>query len=114
MDTALNNFELDRIFHALSDSTRRTILGMLAQKSLAVGDIASHFSISLNGISKHLKVLETAGLLIRKKAGRTHYCKSNPTPLQGAHNFIEFYQQFWGAQLDSLEEFFIKNEDKRE
>ncbi len=113
-DVAINNSGLDAIFGALADSTRREIMKMISTKAMAVTEIAKAFDISLNGISKHLKVLERANLLTRRKDGRVHFCQVNPKPLAEAAEFIQFYEKFWNQQFDSLENFFESTGDKDE
>jgi len=93
---------LDRVFHALSDSTRRAILARLANGDALVTEIAEPFAMSLPAISKHLGVLEKAGLLHRHKDGRIRRCTLNSAPLETASKWIRFYQKFWDSQLDSL------------
>ena len=93
----------DLIFLALSDRTRRRILDLIAKDSLCVTDIASGFDMSLNAISKHLMVLEKAGLLVRTKDGRIHNCRMNPKPLEEIRDLVAHYSKFWEKQLDGLE-----------
>lgn len=102
---------LDAIFHALADSTRRKIMKMISKRAMTVSDIAKNFEISLNGISKHLKVLEKAQLLSRNKEGRIHYCQVNPKPLADAANFINFYEAFWNSNLDNLANFLEQGDE---
>ena len=96
---------LDRVFHALSDKTRRAILEKLTRSESNVTDIAEPFDMSLNAISKHLKVLEKAGLINRTREGRIHRCAMNYEPLEPALDLISYYKSFWENQLDSLEEY---------
>ena len=96
------NDQLDRTFSALSDPTRRAILARLANGEVLVGDIAAPFGMSLPAISKHLKVLEKANLIVRHKDGRLRRCQLTAEPLESAADWIHFYRQFWDAQLDSL------------
>jgi DNA-binding transcriptional ArsR family regulator len=97
---------LDVTFHALVNPIRRAILVRLAQnKQATVLAIAKHFDISLNGVSKHLKVLEQAGLIQRTIQGRTHYCSLNHAPLAEAEAWIADQRQFWLARLAALESF---------
>ncbi|MFV1983901.1 MAG: ArsR/SmtB family transcription factor [Thiohalomonadales bacterium] len=104
--------ELDKVFHALSDSTRRAILARLANGDAVVSDLAKPFEMSLPAISKHLSVLEKAGLLQRHKDGRIRRCELIAGPLETASEWIGFYKQFWNAQLDSLADYLEKNKDK--
>jgi DNA-binding transcriptional ArsR family regulator len=93
---------LDLTFQALANPIRREIVSQLAGKQKTVLELASQFDISLNGVSKHIKVLENAGLIRREIKGRTHYCQLNPAPLQQANEWIEYYRAFWNQRLDAL------------
>ena len=97
--------KLDKVFHALADSTRRAILMRLANGDAVVSELAKPFEMSLPAISKHLNVLEKAGLLQRHKNGRIRRCELVAGPLENAADWIKFYRQFWESQLDSLTEF---------
>lgn len=94
---------LDRVFHALSDSTRRAIVQRLSGSSGTVSALAEPFDMSLNAVSKHLKVLESAKLIKRDIVGRTSVCSLNIDPLMNANEWIQQYTQFWNEVLDSLE-----------
>jgi DNA-binding transcriptional ArsR family regulator len=96
---------LDMTFSALSDPTRRSIISRLAKGEISIMELASPFDMSLPAVSKHVRVLEKAGLLIRKKRGRVHYCRLNALPLRDAAQWLVFYQQFWDAKLDALANF---------
>jgi DNA-binding transcriptional ArsR family regulator len=94
---------LDSTFAALSDATRRGILARLAQQGeSSVSDLAAPYKMSLPAVSKHLRVLERAGLVSRQKDGRVHRCRLRAEPMKDASAWIEHYRQFWEAQLDSL------------
>jgi DNA-binding transcriptional ArsR family regulator len=93
---------LDATFGALADPTRRAILARLALGEATVTELASPFNVSLPAISKHLRVLERAGLMARRKDGRIHHCRLAPGPLQNATEWLAFYRRFWDGQLDSL------------
>jgi len=93
---------LDRVFSALADPTRRAILERLGQGEVSVTELARPFQISLPAISKHLHVLESAGLLTREREGRFHRLRLNPTPLISSAAWIEKYRPLWKAQLDAL------------
>jgi DNA-binding transcriptional ArsR family regulator len=101
--------KLDATFTALSDPTRRGILSLLAEgdrrKGLAVGELAAPFAMSLPAISKHLRVLERAGLLAQERDGRIRRCHLQGGPLKAAGEWIEQYRQFWTSQLDALADF---------
>jgi DNA-binding transcriptional ArsR family regulator len=94
--------DLDSAFGALSDPTRRAILERLAKAEATVTELAEPFKISLPAISKHLRVLEQAGLLLREKDGRVHRIRLNVDPLKDAVKWLERYRQFWEIKLDSL------------
>ena len=94
--------EIDRTFSALSDPTRRAIVQRLAMGEATVTEIAQPFSMSLPAISKHIRILEDAGLLVRLKEGRMHRCQLSVEPLREAKQWIEHYTTFWNTQLDSL------------
>ena len=94
---------LDTIFHALGDATRRAMLGELAAGQRSVGELAEPFAMSLAAASKHIKMLERAGLVRREVRGRTHMCSLDPTPLMSADQWLGIYRRFWTSQLDVLE-----------
>jgi DNA-binding transcriptional ArsR family regulator len=94
---------LDATFGALSDPTRRAIVARLTRGDALVGELAEPFDISLPAISKHLTVLEDAGLVVRTKEGRTRRCHLLEEPMRGALEWIATYGSFWEGQLDSLE-----------
>ncbi len=94
---------LDSVFHALGDPTRRRMLRQLAGGERTVSQLAEPFSISLAAASKHIKALESAGLIRREVRGRTHVCRLDPGPLAGAHEWLSFYERFWTDRLDQLE-----------
>ncbi len=96
---------LDEVFHALADTTRRKILRMIVDREYKLTELAEPFDMSLNAISKHLKVLERAGLLNRTVDGRVHRCAMNHEPLHKVVDEIEYYKKFWESRLDDLEKF---------
>jgi DNA-binding transcriptional ArsR family regulator len=96
---------LDATFAALSDATRRGILARLATGEASVTELAKPYDMSLPAVSKHLRVLESAGLVARSKDGRVHRCRLEAAPLKNAAIWIEHYRRFWEAQLDSLQRF---------
>jgi len=93
---------LDNTFSALSDPTRRAIISKLTAGEVPILEIALPFHMSLPAVSKHIRVLEKAGLVLRRKHGRINYCRLNAKPLRDAAKWLVFYQQFWDAKLDSL------------
>jgi DNA-binding transcriptional ArsR family regulator len=94
---------LDATFGALSDPTRRAIVHRLSRGEATVGELAQPFDMSLPAISKHLTVLEDAGLLVRMKEGRTRRCRLIEQPMREALQWIAGYGGFWEGRLDSLE-----------
>jgi DNA-binding transcriptional ArsR family regulator len=94
---------LDAVFHALADPTRRAMLQRLAQGEQSVGELAAPFEMSLAAASKHIRVLERAGLVQRKVLGRTHLCSLDARPMHGGLEWMRHYEQFWNRRLDDLE-----------
>ena len=109
----LSAHPLDTIFHALGDETRRRMLAALSDGERSVGELAEPFAMSLAAASKHIKVLEGAGLIRRDVKGRTHFCTLEPGPLARAHEWLEFYERFWAGRLDELERL-LREEDGHE
>ena len=99
---------LDATFQALADPTRRAILARLALGETSVGELAKPFAMSLPAVSKHLKVLERAGLITRGREAQWRPCKLDAAPLQNAAQWIEQYSRFWEQSLDRLEEYLNK------
>jgi DNA-binding transcriptional ArsR family regulator len=98
---------LDRTFAALADPTRRAILARLRGGSLRVTEIAAPFAMSLNAVSKHLKLLERARLVRREVRGREHLCSLDARPLSEATSWTESYREFWEVRLDALQHFLV-------
>jgi DNA-binding transcriptional ArsR family regulator len=94
---------LDAVFHALASPVRRAMLRSLGQRPRSVGELAEPFEISLAAASKHIKVLEHAGLVLRNVQGRTHLCRLDPRPMHAGMEWIRHYEQFWSERLDGLE-----------
>lgn len=93
---------LDTVFHALADGTRRQLVDRLSHGPASVSELAAPFSISLAAISKHLDVLEGAGMVLRERDGRFQRCRLTPEALDEARAFIDHYRPFWEATLDQL------------
>ena len=94
---------LDTVFHALADPTRRGMLARLALGETSVGELAKPFSMTLAGASKHVKVLEQAGLVARRRDGRTHVCWIEAGPLAVGERWLRQWEKFWTVWLDRLE-----------
>lgn len=105
--------KLDQVYGAIADPTRRAILAMLADgDEVNVGFLAEQFPISLNGVSKHIKVLERAGLVERTVQGREHRLRLRPEPLRDAVQWLEHYRGFWETRLDALENLLVKKKKR--
>jgi DNA-binding transcriptional ArsR family regulator len=100
--TAAKDSELDAVFSALADPTRRRILARLARGTASVTELAEPFPMTLAAVSKHLRVLERAGLLRRERDGWYHRCHLETRPLEGAESFLAHYRPFWERTLEDL------------
>jgi DNA-binding transcriptional ArsR family regulator len=107
-----NAAQLDSVFHALGDATRRQMLRDLTDGERTVSQLAEPFDMSLAAASKHIKALECAGLIEREVRGRTHICRLAASPLGRAHDWLSFYERFWTNRLDALERL-LRQEDAR-
>jgi DNA-binding transcriptional ArsR family regulator len=96
---------LDRVFHALSDRTRRALLARLSRGPATVTELARPFTMSLPAVSKHLRVLESARLVLREVEGRVHRCSLAPRPLKDVEHWLAHYRTFWEDTLESLGRF---------
>ncbi len=103
---------LDRLFYALSDPSRRKMLQAIAVDGCQVKDLAKSFTFSKAATSKHLNVLEEAGLIEKTRKGREVFCSINPSTLQHVEEWVTFYRQFWDQRLDNLETFLRENQGK--
>jgi|SRR6478609_6083137 DNA-binding transcriptional ArsR family regulator len=103
--------DLDAIFHALSDATRRAMLRRLGQGEATVGDLAAPYPMSLAAASKHIRVLEDAGLIRRTIRGRSHLCRLEAMPMHAGQEWIRHFEHFWTERLDALEAI-LNEEDK--
>ena len=103
--------QMNTVFHALGDATRRHMLRELAGGERTVSQLAEPFAISLAAASKHIKVLENAGMIRREVKGRTHLCRLDPGPLASAHEWLSFYERFWSSRLDVLEQLLRAEDD---
>ena len=106
--------DLDLIFSALADPTRRAILAMLLEDDMAVTDVAEPFRMSLAAISKHLSVLAEAGLISRERRGRVIWCKLEPDAMRAASVWMQGFGQFDPVDLDAFERFLATELDPGE
>jgi DNA-binding transcriptional ArsR family regulator len=102
---------LDDVFHALADPTRRAMLRRLAGGERNIGQLAQPFSMSFAAASKHVKVLEDAGLVRRHVRGREHVCRIEARPLAAADQWLRDFEGFWSGQLDGLDAL-LREEDQ--
>lgn len=100
----LKESDLDAVFAALSDPTRRWLIERLSEREYTVGELAEPLEMSLPAVSKHLRVLEKAGLMKRRKEGRVHHLNLEVQPMQKAMSWIQFYRRFWESSFDALEQ----------
>ena len=105
---------LDSVFHALSDPTRRAMLMRLAGGERKVGELAEPFDISLAAASKHIKVLESAGLVQREVQGRVHMCRLDVRPMHAGLEWMRHYEKFWTERLDVLEALLVAEDAAKE
>jgi DNA-binding transcriptional ArsR family regulator len=101
--TARDDAALDRVFHCLADPARRRIIALLREAGeLTVGEVGKAFDMTQNGVSKHVKVLEAAGLVTRRVVGREHWISIAWPALQPAYEYLHFHQHYWSTRLDAL------------
>ena len=98
------NSNLDHVFFALSDGTRRAIVARLTEGSTTIGELAKPFEMSSPAISRHMKILEKAGLIERRICGRQHHCTLATGALKTAEDWINFHRKFWESRLDALQD----------
>lgn len=103
---------MDAVFHALSHEVRRAMLRRLAAGALTVGQLAEPLAMSFAAASKHVKVLENAGLVRRTVTGRRHVCRLDPGPLADATAWLRFYERHWTERLDALHALFTSEEER--
>jgi DNA-binding transcriptional ArsR family regulator len=103
---------LDHVMLAISDPTRRAIIGRLARGPARISDVAAPFPMSLTGVCKHVRVLERAGLVRRTRSGRENTLELSAEPLRDVARWVSRYERFWTARLDRLEEFFATKQEK--
>jgi len=106
---------LSATFAALADPTRRAILARLASGEASVTELADPFEMSMPAISKHLKVLERAGLIVRKREAQWRPCRLEPSRLKDVSEWVEYYRQFWEQSFDRLDDYLqeLKKKEKK-
>lgn len=104
---------LDAVFHALGHSTRRALLARLAKRPAMITELADPFAISLPAVSRHIRVLEAAGLVTRSVDGRMHRCSLNPKPFKTVETWLIRYRRFWEENLSSLAQYIESGQDQR-
>lgn len=102
---------LDSVFGSLADPTRRDILTRISMQEMSVGEIAQPYDLSFAAVSKHLKVLEKARLIIKRRRGREQMVRLSPQALEGADKYLEEYRRLWEERFDSLEDYLRKSEE---
>ena len=107
-----STYDLDLIFQALADPTRRAIIKNLSRHERVITDVAEPFDMSFVAVAKHIKVLERAGLVDRRWDGNFSYLKLNAKAIQNANQWMEGYRQFWEQSFDRLEEYLKKKQRK--
>ena len=108
-----NSESLDKVFGALSNATRRSIVNRLSEGPATVTELARPLDMSLNAVSKHLKVLEQAGIIRREVQGRVHRLYLTPAALEAADQWVTHYRRFWEARLDSLLAWLVRTEERK-
>lgn len=102
---------LDALFHALGDRTRRALLARLAKRPAMITELADPFAMSLPAVSRHIRVLEGAGLVTRSIDGRTHRCSLNPKPFKTIEGWLTHYRKFWEDNLAALAQYVESGHD---
>ncbi len=102
--------QLDRAFRALAHPIRRGILARLSTGEASIAELARPFRVSAPAITKHMRILETAGLLSRRKKGREHHCRLEAARLKQAEDWIEQHRKLWNERLDALERYLTESE----
>ena len=105
MIAIVDDDQLDRVFHALANRTRRALIRQLSNGAAKVTDLAEPFGMSLNAVSKHLAVLENAGIVRRQVSGRVHLCSLQAGPMASADQWLATYEQYWNQRLDHFAAF---------
>lgn len=99
---ALNARQREAVFRAIADPTRREILALLRRRRASVGEIAGNFRVSRPAISKHIRLLRRAGLVMSERRGTARICRLNPAPLRAVDDWLRDYQELWRESLQNL------------
>lgn len=105
--------QLNATFHALADPTRRAMLAHLARGEQSIAELSQPFDMSLWGAAKHVKVLESAGLVHRRKVGRSQICRLRSAPLAQAERWLRQWERLWSARLDRLEALIARDKERK-
>jgi DNA-binding transcriptional ArsR family regulator len=105
--------QLNATFHALADPTRRAMLAQLARGEQSIAALSQPFDMSLWGAAKHVKVLEAAGLVQRRREGRSQICRLRPAPLAQAERWLRQWERLWSARLDRLETLIARDKERK-
>src|SRR5262245_58774908 len=105
MTTAIDDQRLDETFAALANATRRAILARLAEGDASVNELAAPFALTLPAVSKHIKVLERAGLIVRSQRAQYRPCTLDPAPLQAISSWSDHYRTIWEARFDRMDDY---------
>lgn len=100
-----HTLQLDSIFGSLSDATRRDILKRVAKKELSVSEVAKPYDLTLAAVSKHLKILEKAKLVVKRRKGKKQFVKMSPAAIKDAAEYLKRYEDMWNDRFDSLEKY---------
>ena len=111
--TTIEDERLDQTFAALANSTRRAILARLAEGAATVNELATPFNLQLPAISKHIKVLEEAGLVVRGHSAQFRPCALDPEPLRAVSAWAAQYRQIWDSRFDQLDDYLVLLEQRR-
>lgn len=106
------SLDLDNIFASLADPTRRDILQRVAQRQMSIGEIAKSYDLTFAAISKHLKVLESARLIVKHKQGKERMVQLSPYAFKSAAEYLDWYQGLWEQRFDALEEFLKEDQNE--
>ena len=105
-------FSLDSVFGALADPTRRDILSRVSGRELSIGEIAKDYDLTFAAVSKHLKVLEKASLILKRRKGKQHMVMLAPAAFKDINDYLSFYARFWEDRFDALELYLKESEER--